>query len=340
LRHIIFSSVIRSCVLVLGLSIGNFGLASGTIEFLNDPKVMTESEVDRPVAQSGCAALGGQELKSTNSSNANVIMYIGLGHLADGRAAEISLLESRITADSYTPDVLGFSMPDGRNGAELIRDDSVPARKISDGTPNGGYIARRLRQVKVPETLLDIVIISQWEYELRFYSPNQIGVKRGKLYEFSGEPFAVYRFRNPTPPAANRLEITTIKGGTTTDKSGFFYDAESESWSFSKNGKEVVKKTSKVNPHDLCERIETRIETKDAKVQKTVKIYKGFPWGQEIVKTIEDPDGEAKITIYKYFEDINGPHYRFLKTTIHPDGRVERHNEQPDPTMPFRKTPD
>ena len=107
----------------------------------------------------------------------------------------------------------------------------------------------------------------------------------------------------------------------------------------SKNGHEVVRKRSQVNPDNPCERIETRFETKDAKVLKTIKIYQGFPWGQDIVKKIEDPDGAAKTTIYQYYEDRNGPHYSFLKITMHPDGEVERHNQQPDPTIPFRKQP-
>jgi hypothetical protein len=229
-------------------------------------------------------------------------------------------------------------MPTARNGAELIPDDSRPSRKISDGTPHGGYMTRPLRQVKVPETLLDIVVISQWEYELRFYRPGQVGAKREKLYELVGKPYAVYRFRNPNPPSENRLEITKVKDGTE-DKGEYFYEAELDSWSLTKNGHEVVRKTSKVNPHNPCERIETRFETEDSKVLKTVKIYKGFPWGQDIVKKIEDPEGEAKTTTYQYFEDPNGPHYSFLKTTIHPDGEVERHNRQPDPTMPFSKQP-
>ena len=277
-------------------------------------------------------------MKSTNGSVANMIQYISLGHLADGRVGEISLREVKITTDIYTPDVLGFSMPDGRNGAELILDTSRPSRKISDGTPLGGYMTRPLRQVRVPETMLDIIVISKWEYELRFYHPDQIGAKRGNLYELVGEPYVVYRFRNPNPPSENRLEITTIKDGTE-DKSEYFHDAQLDFWSLTKNGQEVARKTSMVKPQNPCERIETRFETEGPNVLKTLRIYKAFPWGQEIFKVIEDPDGEARTTIYKYFEDRNGPHYTFLKTTIHPNGEVEHHNQQPDPTMPFRKKP-
>jgi hypothetical protein len=42
---------------------------------------------------------------------------------------------------------------------------------------------------------------------------------------------------------------------------------------------------------------------------------------------------------YKYFEDPNGPRYTFLKTTIHPDGRIEKHNRHPDPFKKWSTKP-
>jgi hypothetical protein len=332
------SSVLARFLFLDGLLLVILVSAHSTRESLNVTEAQAAPVVYTSQLQEGCPILGGQKLTSTNGGFYNIVMHIALGHLADGSAAEISLGEIKITTDSYTPDVLGFSMPDARNGAELIRDDSRPSHKISDGTPLGGYMSQPLRQVKVPETLLDIIVSSQWEYELRFYHPNQVGARRGKLYELVGEPFAVYRFRNPNPPFTNRFEITKIKDGKV-DKSEYFYDAKLDFWSLTTNGQEVARKRSEVNPRDPCERIETRFNTEHSKVIKTLRIFKGFPWGQNIVKEIEDPDGEAKTTTFQYFEDPNGPHYTFLKTTIHPDGEVEQHNQQPAPTMRLRKQP-
>jgi hypothetical protein len=306
-----------------GLSIGVASLADGTLDFLNESKVHAEPMVDssRATTQSGCAILGGKHLKSTNGSVANMIQYISLGSIG-----EISLREINITADSYTPEVLRFSITDGKNGAEIIPDDSRPLRRVSDGTPDGSYMTQPLRQVRVPDTMLDIIVLSQWEYELRFYRPNQVGAKRGKLYQLAGEPFVIYRFRNPNPPSENRLEATTIKHGIE-DKSEYFHDAQRDFWSLTKNGKEVVRKSSKINSQNPCERIETRFEAEGSRVLKILRIYRAFPWGQEIFKVIEDPDGEARTTTYTYFEDRNRPHYTFLKTTTYPDGRVEQHNQ-------------
>jgi hypothetical protein len=65
----------------------------------------------------------------------------------------------------------------------------------------------------------------------------------------------------------------------------------------------------------------------------------GVRVGQEVIRKTEDPDGEARTTTYKYWDDPQGPHYTFLKTTIHPDGRIERHNRGPDPFEHLPKKP-
>jgi len=126
------------------------------------------------------------------------------------------------------------------------------------------------------------------------------------------------------------VEITTFKNGEA-DKSEWRYDAATDTWTFFRNDVETSRKLSEVNANDPCERIETRFDLEDGRWTKTIKIFKAFPWGQEIVRKTEDPDGKALTTTYKYFDDPRGPHYTFLKTTIHPDGTVEKHNRHPDP---------
>lgn len=138
MRHLIVASIIAAWIFLSGLSLGIFGHAPLTLEFPKETKLRAESLAagPSPAAQAGCAAMGGARLKSTNGTNANVVMYIGLGHLDDGNTAEITLGEIRITADSYTPDVLRFSLPADRNGAEFIMDDSRASRRILIyGTP-------------------------------------------------------------------------------------------------------------------------------------------------------------------------------------------------------------
>jgi len=90
----------------------------------------------------------------------------------------------------------------------------------------------------------------------------------------------------------------------------------------------VTTKSSVVNPDDPCERIETRFDRERGELVKKIKIFRAFPWGQALVKIIEDPDGKALVTTYAYFEDKKETHYTHLKSITHPDGTVELHKQQ------------
>ena len=256
---------------------------------------------------------------------------VGLGRVAEnGRKAHISLVENVITANSYTPDILALSVSEKGNQIEVVRDPSRPQRVIADPGEKGGYTSQSIKQIRTLETLADIVVLSEWEYEIRFYRLDQVRAKRNGFYTFSGEPFSVTRVRNPNPPNTDSLEITYTKDGTP-HISEYRYEAASDTWLFFDDGVDTGRKLSQINPNDPCERIETRFDLERGVWLKTIKIYKGFPWGQDLVKKIEDPDGEARTTTYEYFEDRKQRHYSFLKTTIHPDGTIERHNRLPDP---------
>lgn len=279
----------------------------------------------------GCAIWGGRRLRSINSDVMTVQYTVGVGRISkDGEKGQIELMEKVITRNSYTPDVLALTFFPKPPETELIRDPARPQRVIADPGEKGGYTSQSIKQIRGPETTVDIVVISEWEYEIRFYHPDQVRSKRNGFYRFEGEPFSLTRVRNPDPPNTDSLEITTTKDGIT-KTSLYKYDERSDTWTFFLDGVETVRKVSEINATNPCERIETRHEIKDGRWLKTIKIFKAFPWGQDVVTRIDDADGEARTTTYKYFEDPNGPHYTFLKTTIHPDGRVEKHNRHPDP---------
>jgi hypothetical protein len=299
--------------------------------------IVEPARTEGPVAveRNGCPDWGGRRLRSTNSV-LTVQYSVGVGRVSnDGEKGQITLTEKIITRNIYTPDVLALTFFPKPPVTELIRDPSRPQRLIADPGEKGGYTSESIRQIRAPETFVDIVVLSEWEYEIRFYHPEQSLGKQKGFYTFTGEPYSVTQVRNPNPPHTDTLEITTSKDGIT-KKSEYKYDEESDMWTFFVNDVETVRKLSAVNPSNPCERTETRFDLKEGSWFKTVKIFKGFPWGQDIIKKIEDPDGEALTTTYKYFDDPNGPHYSFLKTTIHPDGTVERHNRHPDP---FKNAP-
>lgn len=295
-------------------------------------------EVSAP-EKGGCADWGNRRLRSINSGVMTVQYSVGLGRVSDnGNTGRITLAEKVITRNSYTPDVLALSVSTVGNDIELIRDPSRPQRVIADPGEKGGYTSQSIKQIRAPEAFVDIVVLSEWEYEIRFYHPAQVTAKRNGFYGVSGEPYSVTRVRNPNPPNTNGLDIIITKDGTT-KKSEYRYDEGSDTWLYYEDGVETVKKLSEVNPGKPCERIETRFDLKEGNWFKTVKIYRAFPWGQDIITKIEDPDGQARTTTYKYFDDPDGPHYTFLKTTIHPDGKVEKHNRHPDPFKKWASEP-
>jgi len=278
----------------------------------------------------GCPAWEGRRLRSTNSEFASIYYYVGVGLVSEnGDKGQITLGEWVITRNTYSPDALSLTFFP-RPPTELIRDPARPQRVIADPGEKGGYTSQSIRQIKALETFVDIVVLSEWEYEIRFYRLDQGRGKRNGFYTFAGEPYSLTNVRNPNPPHTDSLEITFTKDGTTT-RSEYKYDEEFDSWTFFRDGVETVRKLSQINPSNPCERTETRFDLKQGKWFKTLKIYKGFPWGQNIIKEIEDPDGQARTTTYEYFEDPKDTHYTFLKTTIHPDGTIERHNRHPDP---------
>jgi hypothetical protein len=316
------------------------GLIAGTMVLANrkDDRSAKNDSATAPInlpEKGGCSVWSGRRLRSINSDVLTVQFTLGLGRIsADGETGHISLREKVITANSYTPDVLALSFF-AKGPTEMVRDPARPQRVIADPGEKGGYTSQSIKQVKGPETFMDIVVLNEWAYEMRLYQPDQVRSKRNGFYRVEGEPYSVTLVRNPNPPKTNSIEITTTKDGIA-KKSEWKYDEESDTWTYFLDGVETSRKQSEVSATNPCERVETRFDLKDGKWVRTLKLFKAFPWGQEIIQKVEDEGGELQVTNYEYFEDPDGPHYTFLKNTIHPDGTVERHNRHPDP---FKKNP-
>jgi len=284
-----------------------------------------------------CKINGRLPLNSIESKVSNIRFNLCIGKLASGNCVTMALYESQITRDIYTP--YAFGLPSVYKGeVELINDTSHPPRQFGelhqliDGTAVPPYFKHPMRQIKLPDGLMDVAILSEWEYDLRFYQAKDVGPKENGLYTFTGFPQVVWKIKNPEPPSLGRLQIIKTKDDRD-DVTEFTYDEAEDKWAMFRNGSWVTIKSSAVNPENPCERVETRLDKEGGEVTKTIKIFRAFPWGQEIVKEIEDPEGKALTTTYTYFEEKNGPHYRFPKSITYPDGTVELQNEQPDPTM-------
>jgi hypothetical protein len=274
----------------------------------------------------GVCQVIGRRLTSIEPKIPNIEMDITLGCGDDKRdCLGLSLMESKITADIYTPESMPF--PTDKKWIELIPDTTREVRQVFDSyialdqTSMPSNIVRPIRQARTPTALVDVTVFNKWEYDFRFYRPENIGPKRNGLYTVNNSPFVIYKFKNPNPPAVNRLQISKTKNGAV-ELSEYFYDEAQDGWVLTTNGTVVTTKQSVVDSSDPCKRVETLIHQNHGTTTKTIKVYRGFGWGQEFVKKIEDADGKAITTTMTFYDDPNRPHYGLQRTLTLPDGRV------------------
>jgi RHS repeat-associated protein len=283
---------------------------------------------------SSCGAMegGGESSGPVLDSEGNIIWGVGLGKLSDGRSAEGISLRGNIS-EIYKPAALIYSRPiNSYPEVEIVRVDSdgrvtQPGDTLnSDPTWNSPYGI--LRQVKTPQTFADVVVINESEYDVRFYHPAAVGGKVDDLYTFTGQPFATWKIKNLNE-ANPRVQILKTQNGTT-DTTEYAWDAAALSWSLSQGGGASFEtKTSSVNPTDPNERTELSIN-KNINAQVTSKhanTYRRFPWGEELIQQVNDPDGAALTTTYVYYQDASETgRYGKLQSVSFPNGSWEKYD--------------
>src|SRR5947207_8280518 len=280
--------------------------------------------------------VSGKPLRSTDPKFCSITISMGAGRFAGG--IPISLCEAELTEDTYTPHALGG--PGGSGVAPELEVIFVPSGNAS--TPYS------MRQLKSPEIFIDIVPLSRWEYELRFYHAEESVVSQSKtekgeglkfipgvgrpepvgLYNVTGEPFVIWRFRNTNPPAMDRLQVSKIKNGVA-ETHEYQYAAATDTWTFSNNQGEMVSvKTSEVNSSDPCQRTEVLVKKDRGLVTyRRSRVFRGFAWGQEIIKQVDEQNGEAKTTAYTFYQDpAEENRYSRVESITNPDGSWEKYD--------------
>jgi RHS repeat-associated protein len=235
----------------------------------------------------------------------SAIWSVGLGNLSDGRSAgKLSIRQSQLTATSYTPDALIYSPPGHTDEVDITQ------------TANGNH-----RQIKVPESLADILVISASEYDIRFYRSTNVGSKDGSgLYMLTGTPFVTYTIKNPDPTTNTRFQILKTESGGPTIVNEYTWDPLIDSWTLSRaNGARVD--TKLVSYPTETSRTETFIVKEGAQVlSKVARTYFTYSFGEELAYEVMDPDGAALTTTYTYYEDPDEIRWHKLKSISYPDG--------------------
>ena len=192
-----------------------------------------------------------------------------MGRLADGRSAEtLSILETAVSSSIYTPAALIYSPPGQTAEVDVVRNGDAS-----------------LRQIKAPQALADVVVISGSEYEVRFYRPADVGPKSGGIYPVSNQPFTVWKIKNPDPTTISRLQISKIQNGVTLETNDYTQDALSNTWSLNRGSGATTKTLSIIYP-TATTRIETTIvkESNGQIVSKVARTYHTFAWGDDLMK--------------------------------------------------------
>jgi YD repeat-containing protein len=191
-----------------------------------------------------------------------------------------------------------------------------------------------LRQVKAPQTFADIVPVTDYKFEIRYYPLSQVGSKVNNLYQLSGSPFVTWTIENPdaSPTLYDHLRITETRGAAV-KQYDYTYTAANQSWKLSSPGGGREDELVLGNPgQDL--RSETAYVRKPggSDLYKLVRKYQKFDWGEGLIEVREGPDAAPRITTYTYHSGsgvyTNGG-VQPIQKIIRPDGSWEWH-EVPD----------
>lgn len=195
-----------------------------------------------------------------------------------------------------------------------------------------------LRQIELPETLIDIVLLTNTGvtngFQIGVYSKAQVGpFNPGTgLFPTNGLPLLTWKVENPDAAPLGRIRFTKTEGTNS--------EIHLAEW----QGTNQVAGTMSITRHNGKWRDVTEyfMAVTNRRVE-TVSLYKGtnlqhkarqvfqefYNWGapgdvfDAVVERVEDPDGQALTSTFTYWDQTSQPgNLLFLAT--HPDGYSER----------------
>ena len=211
-------------------------------------------------------------------------------------------------------------------GPELSTPKSLVFSTLARETEERFGEDRAIRQVLAPQTFVDIVANDKFSYDIKYYRPGDIAGEEDGLYvvSSSADPFAIWRVENPdaSGDVFTRLKVFELKiGGNKVYE--YRYDESQNGWSLDRGNGLQVETRSEAIDAETGNRIVTDVVKDGANNVGSRKqtIYRGFPWGDEIIEETQDPQGAALTTATTYFEDpaLTGS-YGKIQSRLNPDG--------------------
>jgi hypothetical protein len=226
-----------------------------------------------------------------------------------GSAGALTLATDQPSPGLATPSALRYSVA---ATVEVVTNAPGPGQRL---------------QFKTSQVLADITTNNAYSYTLSFYNAPDAGTKDGSgFYQPTGTAFTTILVENPdaSPTTYNRLRFTTTTGGNST-VTEYDYNTFAAQWQLTTgNGLRQDTRASVWDPTSVF-RTETVTITNSNNhlVYKEVSTYQLFPWGQERIQNIVDPDNAALTSIWTFYTNAatDGGNYRQLRQQIDSSGR-------------------
>lgn len=186
-------------------------------------------------------------------------------------------------------------------------------------------------QFKTSQSLVDIQVNNAYKYTLSVYSVGNFGPPDAQgFYQVTGPVSSTIVVENPdaSPTVYNRLKITRTKGGSSSVRE-YVYTAATGQWELKEEVNLRIE--SRSSTWDAAQTIRTETVTiKDGNNQITYKernTYQRFPWGQERVEQVKDPDGAALTSTWSFYSNpaTDGSSYGRLKQEVDSSGHWTRY---------------
>ncbi|MDO8628910.1 MAG: hypothetical protein Q7R41_00305, partial [Phycisphaerales bacterium] len=224
---------------------------------------------------------------SSGAALGSVRFWINLGLSTGGASAG----QVRLDAEALTPEVYSPA------ALTLATAQTTAVEAVRDGTG-------RLLQIKAPQTFAEIVALDATSYEVRCYTPDQIGSQHAttKLYALNGSAFVTYKLENPdvAQGRSERLRVTETRSGLVR-VTEFSQDPATLTWSLSQGGglRQESEETTQVDEDRV--KVTSVRDSAGQVVSKLARTYHDFAWGEELTREVLDPDGAALVTEYEYY---------------------------------------
>ena len=201
------------------------------------------------------------------------------------------------------------------------------------------------RQIKSPVGLADIVVTGDFGYEIRLYTPENVGTRSQGLYTPQGEAYRTIRIENPTGDL-NRSDTVRITDthGAYSRSDVFTYVPAAEDWELTEGSGEHLRTEQLMIEEDpeTGYEIKTRAlrDHTNSLISKETLVIKSYSWGQAVIEKIEDPDGLAHKTTYDYYENAaDTARFGRVRLVTRPDGSWTRYDYSSDGLVTQKVTP-